>query len=421
MLRHEPWAMAPSTESDDRRLVILVDDLRGGDSDHAAMPAFPADDEHIVRADRRVGFDGLLRLRDEIRFLALAAQVFFVQLQRQAARLLDRRFVVGEEQTGRDVGRAHPSGRVDAGGENESDLVAVDPLAAQPGRFEQRAQSNGVAPAAQGSEPELGDDPVLADERDDVGECADRGNLDECREPPALAGALAERLHQLQGDPDAGEILVRIPAVGALRVDHRQGGRQCALRLVMIGDDEIDAELARAQGRLAGANAAVDRDDELHAFAMQAIDCRRLQAVTVAQPLGDEVHDVATEQLEGATQDDGRGDAVDVVVTVDGDALPAGQGPLDALDRARHVGEQERIVEVIEGRREETRRALGITQPAQAEQPRHGRVQIERLRQPPAVGVVARQVIPEERLHALGPGGAAGSWNPTSPMRRNFS
>ena len=46
----------------DRRLVVRVDQLRRGDADDAAMPAFAADDEHVVRADRRIGFDRLLRL-----------------------------------------------------------------------------------------------------------------------------------------------------------------------------------------------------------------------------------------------------------------------------------------------------------------------------------------------------------------------
>ena len=58
-----------------------------------------------------------------------------------------------------------------------------------------------------------------------------------------------------------------------------------------------------------------------HAFGVQAIDRGGLQAVAVAQPLGDEVDDVAAEHLERAAQDDRRGDAVDVVVAVDGDAL----------------------------------------------------------------------------------------------------
>ena len=51
-----------------------------------------------------------------------------------------------------------------------------------------------------------------------------RGDLDERRQPLALAGARAQRLHELQRDADAGEVLVGIGAVVPLRVDHRERG-----------------------------------------------------------------------------------------------------------------------------------------------------------------------------------------------------
>ena len=48
---------------DDRGLVIRIDELGRGDADDAAMPALAADDQHVVRADGRVGLNRLLRLR----------------------------------------------------------------------------------------------------------------------------------------------------------------------------------------------------------------------------------------------------------------------------------------------------------------------------------------------------------------------
>ena len=102
----------------------------------------------------------------------------------------------------------------------------------------------------------------------------------------ALAGTHAQRLHHLQRDADAGEVLVRIRAVVPLGIDHGEGRRQRAFGLVMVGDDQIDAEFARAPRRLAGADAAVDRDDQPDAVGVQPLDRRRLQAVAVPQPLG---------------------------------------------------------------------------------------------------------------------------------------
>ena len=97
-----------------------------------------------------------------------------------------------------------------------------------------------------------------------------------------LASRLAaERLNELQRHADARQMLVRIRAVVALRVDHGERRRQLGVGLVMVGDDQIDAELARAARGLGAADAAVDRDDERDAVGVQPIDGRRLQAVPV--------------------------------------------------------------------------------------------------------------------------------------------
>ncbi len=73
----------------DRWLVIGVDELRRRDADDAAMPAVPADDEDVVRADRRIGLDRLLRLGDEVCLFLLASQVFLVELLGERPRILD--------------------------------------------------------------------------------------------------------------------------------------------------------------------------------------------------------------------------------------------------------------------------------------------------------------------------------------------
>ena len=131
-------------------------------------------------------------------------------------------------------------------------------------------------------ETELRDDAVLADQRHDVGERADRRDLDEARHQLVAAGAAAERLHQLQRDADAGQVLVGIGAVVPLRVDDGERRRQLGVGLVVVGDDQIDAELARAPRRLGAADAAVDRDDQRDAVGVQPLDRRRLQPVAVA-------------------------------------------------------------------------------------------------------------------------------------------
>src|SRR4029434_8796267 len=94
------------------------------------------------------------------------------------------------------------------------------------------------------AEAKLRDDAVLARQRDDISQRPNRSDLHERRQPVRMAGAGAQRLNQLQRHPDTGEVLVWISAVVTLRIDDRQRVRQLNAGLVMIRDDQIDAQLA---------------------------------------------------------------------------------------------------------------------------------------------------------------------------------
>ena len=141
--------------------------------------------------------------------------------------------------------------------------------------------------------------------------------------------------------PTPARCLSGIGAVVPLGVDHGERVGQRAFGLVVIRDDEIDAQLARAPRGVGAADAAVDRHDHVDLVGVETIDGRRLEPVAVAQPFGDEVDDLSAEHLERAPQDDGGGDAVDVVVAVDGDPLAGRQRPLEARHGAVHVGQAE--------------------------------------------------------------------------------
>ncbi len=120
-------------------------------------------------------------------------------------------------------------------------------------------------------------------------------------------------------------------------------------------------ELARAPCGVGAADAAVDRHDDVHAFGVQALERRGLQAVAVAQALRNEVHDVGAEQLQGAAQDHRRGDAIDVVVAVHGNAFVLSDRAHQPIDGGAHIRQAHRIEQVVERRVEGTvrhRRAL---------------------------------------------------------------
>ncbi len=203
--------------------------------------------------------------------------------------------------------------------------------------------------------------------------------------------------------PTPGEVLVGIRAVRPLRVDHRERARQRRLGLVVVADDQVDAQLAGAIGGGAAADAAVDRDDDPRAGGVQAIDVGRLQAVAVAQALGQEVRDVAAEQLQRAAQDHRRRDPVDVVVAVDGDALLARDRGQQALDRDAEVGQQERIVEMIDRRRQEAGRRLRRVDAALAQQAGDDRRDVERRGQRRDVRVAVARVGAARPGRGIGP------------------
>ena len=102
------------------------------------------------------------------------------------------------------------------------------------------------------------------------------------------------------------------------------------------------------QRRLDAADAAVHGDHEANAISVQTVERRRLQAIPIAQPFRNEMRDVRAQQLERAPEDDGRGDAVDVVVAVYGDPLAPLDGAEDAIDGRPHVGERVRVVQIVE-------------------------------------------------------------------------
>ena len=101
----------------------------------------------------------------------------------------------------------------------------------------------------------------------------------------------------------------------------------------MIRDDQIEPERAGCAARLDASDAAVDRDDQMHPLGCEAIERRRLQSIAIPQTLGDEMDDVSAKQFERASQNNRGGDAVDVVIAVNGDALAFGDRGKDAIDR----------------------------------------------------------------------------------------
>ena len=205
----------------------------------------------------------------------------------------------------------------------------------------------------------------------------------------------------------------------ALRVDDRYGIRQLGPRLVVVGDDQVDAEFPRAHGRFVAPDTTVHRHDDRGALGVQPIDGGGLQTVAVLQSVGDEVADVAAQHLHRATEDDRRGDAIDVVVAMHDDSLAGGKRPLEADHGRLETGQRHGVVQVVEGWSKEPAGQVRISQAALYQQLRDDRLQAQRARQPFGRGEVGDGCLPDRRDHS--PTAAASvKASPRRPIWRNF-
>ncbi len=104
---------------------------------------------------------------------------------------------------------------------------------------------------------------------------------------------------------------------------------------------------ARVMGARAAA-AAVDGDEELGSGFDELADGVGVEAVAFVDAVGDVVIDVGSGGFEGVPEHGGAGDAVDVVVAIEGDFFVGADGVNDAIGGGVHVGEEIGGEEVFE-------------------------------------------------------------------------
>ena len=91
--------------------------------------------------------------------------------------------------------------------------------------------------------------------------------------------------------------------------------------MVVVRHDEIDPQIACEERLVDRGHPAVDRDDHLRAIRRQVPQGRGVDAVTLLVAVRDVRGDCRAELAEDPDEDGGPGDAIDVIVPVDDDAL----------------------------------------------------------------------------------------------------
>ena len=112
---------------------------------------------------------------------------------------------------------------------------------------------------------------------------------------------------------------------------------------MMVGDDEINAQLFTQLRLIDGGDAAVHGDDQLDALSVELVDGDGIQAVALLQTAGNVAHRVGAVAAEKIRQQAGGGDAVHIVVAEHGDLLPPGHGKSHPAGGLVHIRHQKRV------------------------------------------------------------------------------
>ena len=249
--------------------------------------------------------------------------------------------IVAQEKLHRGVGAVEATGGVDPRRKPEADVRLVNALGRDLRDLHERAQAD-PGRAAHLIEPAAHERAVLAEERDHV---CDGGQRDQVE---IALGALdaQERAGDLVSDARGAEVGARVSRDDGM--DDRAIGELRA-RLVVVGDDDVDAERPCVCDLVDRRDPAVGGDQEASAALGQPVDRLAAEAVAVLDAPGDKPVALGASVAQGADEDRGGGGAVDVVVAVDRDRLLRGDRTPDRRNRGVHSRELGRIVALVGG------------------------------------------------------------------------
>ena len=226
-----------------------LDQPAGDDPDHAGMPAFLAQDDRPSLLQAALLGDHLVGLVDDLLLDLLALGVAEVE---GLGQLRGPGFIVGREHLDRLHRAFEPAGGVDPGGELEADRPGVHlAMAHATGDREQGAEPQ-VRRVGEAGQAVSDEESVLAVDRHDVGDGRHRHQADRLDEEVAEVGrrllAVAEPLADLPGQLErhaaAAKLAERIGAPGQPRVDQDVGLGEVQAEGVVVGHDQLDAQLA---------------------------------------------------------------------------------------------------------------------------------------------------------------------------------
>ena len=216
-----------------RRPLKPLAHARRDQPDHALVPAA------LKQAETVAAFAAALQFRDGFHRLALHrlfyAAPFAVHRVQRARVFMRAGRVFGQQAFNAGGNVIQPAGRVDARRDQKTERARIGLRAVAPGDFQQRANAGAAAPGANARNPLRDQDAVVGVQRHQVGDRADRDQVQVfgevrriapgARKPIFGAQARAQRQQQIEHHAGAGKRLGRKFAAGLVRIDDRVGFR----------------------------------------------------------------------------------------------------------------------------------------------------------------------------------------------------
>ncbi len=198
---------------DQRRSVIAILETRGDDADHALVPFGPVETKGRCRdVDRRLERRERLVLHRGLDIAALVVQA--IELRREPLR---GRRIVGDEAGDADGHVREPAGGIDARTGDEAEIVGRRTSRIAARRGEERRNPGLHAPGADASQALLDQDAIDPIESNDVGDGAERNEVEQRREirlghvmeMSRQAQGCAQRAQHVEHHTDACQVLAR--------------------------------------------------------------------------------------------------------------------------------------------------------------------------------------------------------------------
>jgi hypothetical protein len=121
----------------------------------------------------------------------------------------------------------------------------------------------------------------------------------------------------------------------------------------MIKDHNLETAQPRAGDRIVGRDPAVHRHEDVGSPVCEEVHSPGPEPVPVSEAVGQEPERVSPEGAQPAHKKGGRGDPVDIVISMNRDPLAGPHSPIHDLHGFRHSVDRERIGEIFEAGVEE--------------------------------------------------------------------